>query len=327
MSDPHSPVRISRDADNPIPAIEVDDLSRRYGSFEALRDVSLEVAPGEIHAVLGPNGAGKTTLLRVLNGLAQPSAGSVYVLDRPVSRARELRRSMGFVPSGDRSFYERISALENLRFFARLQGMSGRAARERAAAVLAAVGLEEAGRRPVNTFSHGMQKRLSFARALLSEPSVLLVDEATHDLDPVAATQVRALTVERARSGAAILWATQRIEELPRFADRVTVLERGNVRFAGSVAELMALEGTQRHVLRLGPWTARRDELNAVLGSSARLEPDSDSEHAVLVLAPGTQLGAAIAALHAAGAEILSCREETPPIERAFLALTTERAA
>jgi ABC-2 type transport system ATP-binding protein len=205
--------------------------------------------------------------------------------------------------------------------------MSARAARERAPAVLAAVGLEEAARQRVNTFSHGMQKRLSFARALLTEPSVLLVDEATHDPDPAAATQVRALAVERATSGAAILWATQRIEELPRFADRVTVLERGNARFAGSVTELMAVAGTQRHVLRIGSWAGRRDQLNAALGGAARLEPDGDSEHAVLVLAPGTPLGAAIAALHAAGAEILSCRDETPPIERAFLALTAERAA
>src|SRR5262245_58118352 len=102
--------------------------------------------------------------------------------------------------------------------------MKGRAARQRAMALLAAVGLEDAARQPVNTFSHGMQKRLSFARALLTEPSVLLVDEATHDLDPAAAAQARELAVERARSGAAILWATQRIEELPRFADRVTVL-------------------------------------------------------------------------------------------------------
>jgi ABC-2 type transport system ATP-binding protein len=320
-------VRIRPAADNAIPAIEVDGVSRLYGSFEALRDVSLEVASGEIHAVLGPNGAGKTTLLRVLNGLAEPSGGNVYVLDRPVSRARELRRSMGFVPSGDRSFYERISALENLRFFARLHGMRRRAARDRAMAVLAAVGLEEVARRPVNTFSHGMQKRLSFARALLTEPSVLLVDEATHDLDPVAAARVRELTLERASAGAAILWATQRIEELPSFADRVTMLERGNVRFAGSVAELMAVQGTHRHVLRLGPWIGRRDELNAALGDAAALEPDGDPEHAVLILAPGTRLGAAIAALHAAGAEISSCRDETPPIERAFLALTVDQAA
>jgi ABC-2 type transport system ATP-binding protein len=327
MGQPRSPVCIHRDADNSIPAIEVEGLSRRYGSFEALREVSLEVGSGEIHALLGPNGAGKTTLLRVLNGLAEPSAGSVYVLDRRAGRARDLRRSIGFVPSGDRSFYERISALENLRFFARLHGMKGRAARQRAMALLAAVGLDDAARQPVNTFSHGMQKRLSFARSLLTEPSVLLVDEATHDLDPAAATQVRALATERARSGAAILWATQRIEELPGFADRVTVLERGTVRFAGSVAELMAVAGTQRHVLRLGHWIGRRDELNAALAGAARLEPDGDPEHAVLILAPGTPLGAAIAGLHAAGAEILSCRDETPPIERAFLALTEERAA
>jgi len=135
-------MRVRRDVDDSIPAIEVEGVSRRYGSFEALRDVSLEVAPGDIHAVLGPNGAGKTTLLRVLNGLAEPSAGSVHVLDRPVGRARDLRRSMGVVPSGDRSFYERISALENLRFFAYLHEMSGRAAHKRAMAVLAAVGLE-----------------------------------------------------------------------------------------------------------------------------------------------------------------------------------------
>jgi ABC-2 type transport system ATP-binding protein len=205
--------------------------------------------------------------------------------------------------------------------------MGRRAARERALAVLASVGLEEVARKPVNAFSHGMQKRLSFARALLTEPSVLLVDEATHDLDPAAAAQVRALAAERARAGAAVLWATQRIEELHRFADRVTVLDRGTVRFNGSVTELMAAAGTQRHVVRLRSWSERADELNAALGDAARLEPDGDAQHAVLVLAPGTPLGAAIAALQAAGAEVLSCRDETPPIERAFLALTVERAA
>jgi ABC-2 type transport system ATP-binding protein len=312
------------------PAVEVDGLHRRYGAVEALRGIDLEVAAGEVHALLGPNGAGKTTLMRILCGLVDPTDGSAYVLDRRAGRSRELRELIGLVPSGDRSFYLRLSGLENLSFFARLHGLRRRTARERAAALLESVGLAEAALRPVNTYSHGMQKRLSFARALLNDPAVLLVDEATHDLDPVAAEQVRRLTAERARAGTAVLWATQRIEELAGFAQRVTVLDRGTVCFAGSVAALAAAGGGDRHVVQLGPATsAPRGALDAALGSLARLQPapGEDAGHAMLVLAPGVSLGAALAALVAAGAEVLSCRDERPPIERAFLAVTGERAA
>jgi ABC-2 type transport system ATP-binding protein len=264
--------------------------------------------------------------MRVLSGLADPSAGSAQVLGRGVGRSRDVRGLIGLVPSGDRSFYERISALENLLFFARLRGLRAHEARARALAVLAAVGLEDTARQPVNTYSHGMQKRLSFARALLTDPPVLLVDEATHDLDPAASRQVRSLAAARARAGTAILWATQRIEELTGFAERVTVLDRGSVRFAGSVGALVAIADAQRHVLRFGPSTARLDDLEAALDGAGGLEPAPDGEErqAVLVLAPGVPLGAAIARLHDAGAVILSCRDERPPIERAFLALTED---
>ena len=175
-----------------------------------------------------------------------------------------------------------------------------------------------------------MQKRLSFARALLTEPSVLLVDEATHDLDPVAAQRIRRLTLERAAAGAAVLWTTQRIEELEGFAESVTVLDRGAVAFAGSLAALLAVGGADRQLLRLGPATsAPLAELDAALGALGQLEPapGEDAGHAVLTLAPGVALGAAVAALVHAGAEVLSCRDERPPIERAFLAVTESEAA
>jgi ABC-2 type transport system ATP-binding protein len=310
------------------PALEVDDVVRRFGTVEALRGVSFEVARGEVHALLGPNGAGKTTLMRILSGLVEPSAGSAYVLDRRAGQARELRALIGLVPSGDRSFYLRISGLENLIFFARLHGLRRRAGRERALELLDAVGLAEAAKRPVMHYSHGMQKRLSFARALLVEPSVLLVDEATHDLDPVAAQQIRELTLQRARGGAAVLWTTQRVEELEGFADRVTVLERGTVCFAGSISELSAVGGGERHVLHLGAeTTATLAELAAALGDLGTLEPFQDGSHAMLTLAPGVAVGKAVTVLHAAGAEILSCRDERHPIERAFLTVTGAQAA
>ena len=322
---------------HPLPAspgddarpIEVYGVGRRYGAIEALRAIELDVARGEIHGLLGPNGAGKTTLMRILGGLVDPSDGSAYVLDRRVGRSRELRRLIGLVPSGDRSFYLRISGLENLVFFARLNGRSRRAARERALELLEAVGLADDARRPVSAYSHGMQKRLSFARALIDEPAVLLVDEATHDLDPVAADQIRELTRERARAGTATLWATQRIEELVGFADRVTVLDRGAVRFGGSVADLVALGGGDRHILRFGQ--SARPPLRALdeaLTGFGRLEPvGHGSGEALLTLAPGVSLGAAIAALARAGGDVVGCRDERPPIERAFLAITGEGRA
>ena len=312
------------------PAVEVDDLVRRYGDVEALRGVSLEVAAGEIHALLGPNGAGKTTLMRVLSGLVDPSSGSAYVLDRPAGRSRELRELIGLVPSGDRSFYLRLSGFENLVFFARMHGLRKRAARERAAELLEAVGLAEAGARPMNTYSHGMQKRLSFARALVHHPAVLLVDEATHDLDPMAAEQVRELTAGCTAGGTAVIWATQRIEELTGFADRVTVLDRGAVAFEGTVAALAARGGGDRHLVGLGPrTTATLPALDQKLGALARLQPapGRDAAHVLLVLSPGVSVGEALVALTAAGAEVTSCRDERPPIERAFLAVTGERAA
>ncbi len=174
------------------PVIEVDGLCRRFGPVEALRGVDVEVAAGEVHGLLGPNGAGKTTLMRILCGLVDPTAGDAYVLDRRAGRSRDLRAMIGIVPPGDRSFYLRLSGVENLVFFARLEGLRKRAARGRALELLGEVGLQDAGDRPVNTYSHGMQKRLSFARARLGEPRLLLVDEANvAPCRPVPASCIR----------------------------------------------------------------------------------------------------------------------------------------
>jgi ABC-2 type transport system ATP-binding protein len=229
----------------PIPALEIRGLRRRFDRRLALDGVDLAVPAGEIFALLGPNGAGKTTLLRTISGLVAPTQGSVSVGGADAAGTRARRGHVGLVPSGDRTFYLRISGLENLVFFARLQGLRRRAALARAEEVLDAVGLADAARRRVGAYSHGMQKRLSIARALLTEPAVLLIDEATHDLDPEGADRVRALVAERAAAGAAVVWATQRVEEISGFADRVTLLSAGRVRFTGSVIELLAAGGLE----------------------------------------------------------------------------------
>ena len=305
--------------------IEVRSITRRFGDVQALRDVSLRVDRGEIHALLGPNGAGKTTLLRILSGLVEAEQGEIRVLGIPWrDPPRHARHLFGLVPSGDRSFYLRISGFENLVFFARLQGLRRSEARDRALAGLRLVGLEDAAHRKVLTYSHGMQKRLSVARGLMMDPPLLFVDEATHDLDPAGARRVRDLVEQAARRGVAVVWATQRIEEIRGFARSVTVLDRGAVRFEGTVAQLLAAVPPERFVLQvktLGPVEAV-EAVRRRLGDRAVVAArEGDEDHVLIGLRPGTTLGAAVALLVGAGIDVIACREERPELEQAFLSL------
>jgi ABC-2 type transport system ATP-binding protein len=304
------------------PALDAVDVRRRFRDVEALRGVSMEVWPGEVHALLGPNGAGKTTLLRILVGLLTPDAGDVGVLGRPLEAmtTRTYRRSFGFVPSGDRSFYLRISGLENLVFFARLSGLSKRKAIARAREVLGLVGLADAADRRVGLYSHGMQKSLSFARAVLTTPWILFVDEATHDLDPLGAERIRGLVREQADRGVAVVWATQRVEEVRGFADQVTLLDRGEVRFQGTVPQLVASVPRRRFLVRLSPGHDPA-ALAAALEGTAELRPGADTEHVVLGVADGETLGRAIVAIESAGVSVIACTEEGSGVEEAFLFL------
>jgi ABC-2 type transport system ATP-binding protein len=314
----------------PPPGVVAQDLVRRFRKTLALDGTSLAIAPGEIHALLGPNGAGKTTLVRILSGVIAPTSGTVSVagLDA-VSNPRELRTLLGIVPSGDRSFYLRISGFENLVFFARMHGLRRKAAGERADELLEHVGLAEAARKRVGEYSHGMQKRLSVARALLTDPRVLLVDEATHDLDPEGSRRVKALVAAAAERGAAVLWATQRLEEIRGFARAVTLLDRGRVRFQGSVPRLLEYAAPRRYVLRLRngrPGGIELQDAQRALGRTARIAPpvEEGSEHHVIALAEDAVVGDAVAALAGAGVRVLACRQERSEIEEAFLALTQE---
>src|SRR3990170_912896 len=140
------------------PAIEIKDLSRRFGATVALREVSLSVQKGEIHALLGPNGAGKTTLLRILGGLTTPSEGTAHILSQDATqRGTAVRRLVGVIPSGDRTFYQRLSGLENLVFFGRLYGFGYQEAARRARETLGAVGLNGSESRAVGKYSQGMK--------------------------------------------------------------------------------------------------------------------------------------------------------------------------
>lgn len=315
------------------PAIEARAVSRLFDTTVVLDRVSMEVRRGHIHALLGPNGAGKTTLLRILAGLTAPTTGTVRLMGHNPERSGGSFKSLiGYLPAGDRSFYLRLSALENLVFFGRLQGLGYRSAAARAREVLDLVGLTAPARLSVGKYSHGMQKRLAVARALLVDPPVLLIDEATHDLDPDGGRQVRDLITAAAARGASVVWATQRIDEIRGFATAVTLLHRGQVRFSGTVPELSAHSIATRYVLRLRrrspdghKETAALEAAVARYGLITR-DGGEDVEICMLSLADNVVLGDALAAIAAEGFTIVTCHEERSEIEQAFLHLTKEAA-
>jgi ABC-2 type transport system ATP-binding protein len=214
---------------------------RRRTHIDAVRGVSFSVHQGEIVGFLGANGAGKTTLLKMLSTLVIPDEGVASVmgydlLDQP----EQVRRMVAPVSPDERSLDWRLSAKENLRFFGALHGLQGQRLRDRIHEVIAAVDLIEVQDRAVGTYSSGMRQRLLIARALLSEPGVLLLDEPTRSLDPVSARAFRAFIREEivGRQGCTVLLATHHPDEALELCDRVLIMHRGKLLAAGTAAEL-----------------------------------------------------------------------------------------
>lgn len=224
-------------------ALVATDLAKSYGAIRALDGVDLRVEPGELVVLLGPNGAGKSTLIQLLTGLFAPDRGSISVYGQDMARAptRALAR-LGVVfqqPSVDLE----LTAEGNLLFHGALHGLPRRLARRRAHAALERFGLGDRAGEPLRALSGGNRRRVELARALLHEPSLLLMDEPTVGLDPASRQDMLAhIGRLKAERGLGILWTTHLVDEAER-ADRLVVLHRGTVRYDGTTAGLLRREG------------------------------------------------------------------------------------
>ena len=211
--------------------IRARDVTKRFRSVQALAGVSFDVEPGEVVALLGPNGAGKSTLLRILGTTILADSGTVTVAGHDVVEdAASVRRSLGVMIGDERSHYWRLSGRRNLHFFAALAGMTRREAASQTQQLLEELGLAEAADRRVGEYSSGMRARLSLARALLAAPPLLLFDEPTRTLDPLAAAHFREHISGVAREGrAGVLFATHNLHEAVAISNRILVLSAGRV--------------------------------------------------------------------------------------------------
>ncbi len=227
---------------------------RKKRSVEALRGVSFRVRCGTIHALLGPNGAGKTTLVKIISTILIPDDGYVKVLDFDVVKEPEkVRRVIGVVLDISKGFYFTLSGFENLVFYGLLKGLSKKDAERRAKEVLELVGLDESAyKRPYHTYSLGMRARVAIAKALITDPDVLILDEPTLGLDVESARGVRDLLVKLSKSGKTILVTGHNMHEIEIISNHVTIIHKGRVVADGHPEELKLKLGLPiKIVLRL----------------------------------------------------------------------------
>jgi ABC-2 type transport system ATP-binding protein len=231
--------------------IECQGLSRSFGPREALVRVDLRVRRGSLVAVVGSNGAGKTTLMKILATLLAPTAGRAEVLGHEVAAASmACRRSIGYAPAEERSFHGRLSVLDNLEYFAALQGMDRSRFRSQCPPLLEAFGLQPHANRSFAELSSGMKQSLSLVRCLLHDPPVLLLDEPTRSLSPDLAHRIWDLLRELAHArGKTILLATHNLGEVDAVADEMAILDQGRLVVQGAAGDLcrtQGIEGTPR---------------------------------------------------------------------------------
>jgi ABC-2 type transport system ATP-binding protein len=254
-------------------AVEATGLEKSYGAVRVLAGVDLRVARGSVFALLGPNGAGKTTAVRILATLVRADAGRATVAGFDVvADRRQVRRRISL--TGQFAAVDDLqTGEENLHMMGRLAGLSGRAARRRAAELLERFDLAEAGRRTVSTWSGGMRRRLDLAAGLVGDPSVVFLDEPTTGLDPRSRQAVWQVVAGLAGSGVSVFLTTQYLEEADRLADRIALLDGGRVVAEGTSAQLKAQVAGHRLDLVLADLSAFEEVARRLGGRAVQEDP------------------------------------------------------
>jgi ABC-2 type transport system ATP-binding protein len=260
-------------------ALEIRNLTKRYGSKLALDQVNLSVEEGSIFGFLGPNGAGKTTTLRILAGLAKPTGGSVALLGHDVARAgNEVRAEIGFLPDVP-GFYDWMNAREFLVFAGKLFGMEADILAERVRVLLDLAGLSSEGAR-IGSYSRGMKQRLGVAQALINAPRLLLLDEPTSALDPMGRKEVLDMLASL-RGRTTVFFSTHILADVERICDTVAILDRGRVVAQAPIEELKSRYGASKTIVEVEDGA---DELARAIGGQSWATAVERSEGGAIVV-------------------------------------------
>lgn len=290
MSDPNSIIR-------------AESLTKRYGATLAVDHLDLSIAEGEVFGLLGPNGSGKTTTILMLLGLTEPTGGKASVAGfDPLRQPLEVKRRVGYMPD-QVGFYDNLSGVTNLRYTARLAGLTGPEADKRIAAALERVGLSEAAHRAVRGYSRGMRQRLAIAEIIMKGAQIAILDEPTGGLDPQATREFLELIRSLKRDGMTILLSSHLLDLVQSVCDRVALFNNGKIGLTGRVEDLLASVLGGSHIIRVEATGAGLADAVAKVPGVSRVR----DENGVLLIEAAGDLRPAIArALVGAGAELMS---------------------
>jgi ABC-2 type transport system ATP-binding protein len=319
------------------PVIEARELRRTYQTttgvirrkkleVEAVRGISFSVGRGELFGLLGPNGAGKTTTIKMLITLLLPTSGSGHVLDLDVVKnAKEVRKRIGYVFGGDRGLYERLSARDNLRYFAELYGVSGKAQRMRIDEVLELVGLKGREQERVEGYSRGMRQRLHIARGILHDPEVVFLDEPTIGVDPVGARELRQTIADLIAAGKTVLLTTHYMFEADALCDRIAVIAKGRIVGEGTPTELKrgVAQGTVTEIEVFGVGDNAVARLRALSTVTAVVVEERDQKQVIVVQSTGERELTHVLLGELGDAEVGRVSSREPTLEDAYVALVT----
>jgi ABC-2 type transport system ATP-binding protein len=320
-------------------AVEANHLTRTYRTrmglvrrrikvTEAVRGVSFAVGSGQVFGLLGPNGSGKTTTIKMLITLLLPTSGDARVLGLDVVHdATAVRRRIGYAFGGDRGLYLRLSALDNLRYFAELYGVPPRVSRRRIFELLEVVDLRGREGERVEAYSRGMRQRLHIARALLHDPDVIFLDEPTLGIDPVGARELRGAVASLVDQGKTVILTTHYMLEADELCDTIAVLSKGRVIAQGTPKQLKArvADGQIVEVEVFGVESRLVEDLRAIRG--VRSVAHSDRGHADILrvrTAPNKNLVHEILA-GLGGARVGQVTTREPTLEDAYVALVADQ--
>jgi ABC-2 type transport system ATP-binding protein len=304
-------------------AIEVSDLHKSYGKVEVLKGINLQVKRGSLLALLGPNGAGKTTTVRILATLLRFQSGSARVFGHDVLKEADAVRRMVSLTGQFASLDEELTGLENLVLIARLLGFSWAHSKHRAANLIQAFGLEEAGNRQVKHYSGGMRRRLDIATSIVVSPELLFLDEPTTGLDPRSRRYIWDVIRTLRTAGTTVLLTTHYLEEADELADRIVIIDNGTIIADGTPGQLKASAGSGILRIRLNDAEDRPQAEQIVfqtLGIDAQREPDPTALSAQV---PDPELlGDTLAAFAQAKITLAEFSLGQPSLDEVFLALT-----
>jgi ABC-2 type transport system ATP-binding protein len=299
--------------------IKSENLKKRYGATVAVDDVSFEVQKGETFGLLGPNGAGKTTTIKLLSGLLKPDAGTITLNGKTNPGLMDVRMSFGVVPQA-LALYEELSAQENLHFFGRIYGLSGRKLKERVGICLKIAGLTERSKERVSKYSGGMKRRLNMVCSLLHDPPILLLDEPTVGVDPQSRNLIFETIEAMGKEGRTIIYTTHYMEEAQRLCDRVAIIDHGRILDMDSIENLITRHGGPSHI---------EAEFEEKQSDVSKIKQFVDSKNiqfdGTKIMFQTSRPMESLAKLNSSGARFHSLKVQTANLEDVFLNLTGRR--